>query len=92
VIGASLQLGVFRLGLLEDRDVGVGVFPEIEEILVGSLGLGLVPRQNERSAALQVRQRADGIGGDDPAMIENFLKLGGGFRALERGKISQAAL
>jgi hypothetical protein len=30
-----LQLGVFRLGLLEDGDVGVGVFPEREELFVG---------------------------------------------------------
>ncbi len=50
VIRRSLQLGVFRLRLLEDRDVGVGVFPESEEILVGSLCLGLVSRQSERSA------------------------------------------
>jgi len=46
----SLQLGVFRLGLLEDRDVGVGVFPEGEEILVSSLCLALISRQSERSA------------------------------------------
>ena len=26
---SSLQLGVFRLGLLEDGDIGVGVFPEV---------------------------------------------------------------
>jgi hypothetical protein len=82
VIGASLQLGVFRLGLLEDRDVGVGVFPEAKEILVGSLGLGLISGQDKRSAELQVRQRTDGIGGDDPAMTQNFLKLRSGFRAL----------
>ena len=30
-----LQPGVLRLGLLQDGDVGVGVFPEGEEILVG---------------------------------------------------------
>jgi hypothetical protein len=30
----SLQLSVFRLGLLENWDVGVGVFPEGEEVLV----------------------------------------------------------
>ena len=38
----SLQLGVFRLGLLEDWDVGIGIFPEREEILVCTLCLGLV--------------------------------------------------
>jgi hypothetical protein len=30
-----LQLRVLRLGLLEDGDAGIGVFPEREEILVG---------------------------------------------------------
>ena len=35
-----LQLGVFRFGLLEDGNVGVGVFPEPEEVLVCSAGLG----------------------------------------------------
>ena len=32
----SLQLRVLRLGLLKDGDVGVGVFPEGEEVLVGN--------------------------------------------------------
>src|SRR5208282_3204692 len=50
VIRRSRQLGVFRLGLLEDRDIGVGVFPEIEEILVGGHCLGLISCQRERSA------------------------------------------
>jgi len=31
-----LQLRVLRLGLLQDRDVGVGVLPKREEILIGS--------------------------------------------------------
>ena len=30
-----LQLGVLRLGFFQDGDVGVGVFPEREEIFVG---------------------------------------------------------
>jgi hypothetical protein len=30
---AHLKLGIFSLGFLEDRDVGVGVFPEGQEIL-----------------------------------------------------------
>jgi len=29
-----LQLRVFRLGLLQDRDIGVGVFPEGKKVLV----------------------------------------------------------
>jgi hypothetical protein len=31
----SLQLRVLRLGLFVDRDIGVGVFPEREEVFVG---------------------------------------------------------
>ena len=48
--GCSLQHGVFCFGFFQDRDVRVGVFPEREEILVGSPCLGLISRQNERSA------------------------------------------
>jgi hypothetical protein len=35
-----LQLGVLRLGFLQDGDVGVGVFPEREEVLICSAGFG----------------------------------------------------
>ena len=48
---ALLQLSVLRLGFLQDGDVGVGVFPEREEILIsaasfgGVAGLGIRPRQ-----------------------------------------------
>jgi hypothetical protein len=41
----SSQLGVLRFGLLEDGDIGVGAFPEAEEILVGSSALVLIPGQ-----------------------------------------------
>jgi hypothetical protein len=38
----SLQLRVLGFGLLQDGDVGVCVFPEGEEILIGGLCLGSV--------------------------------------------------
>jgi hypothetical protein len=34
-VNALLQLRVLRFGLLQDGDVGIGVFPEGEEIFVG---------------------------------------------------------
>ena len=37
-----LQLRVLRFGLLQDGDVGIGVFPEGEKILVGSVRFGFV--------------------------------------------------
>ena len=43
----SLQPCVLCLGLFEDRNARVGVFPEGAEVLVGGLGLTLIPRQCE---------------------------------------------
>src|SRR5205823_7573988 len=60
-----LQFGVFRLGLLKNRDVGVGVLPERQEILVSSLCLGLIAQQSESSAQLQMRQSAHRIGANN---------------------------
>jgi hypothetical protein len=37
-VRVSLQLGVLGLGLLQGGDVGIGVFPEGDEILVTWLG------------------------------------------------------
>jgi hypothetical protein len=42
-IPRSLQLGVFRLGLLENLDVGVGVLPEREEPSYALFALALSP-------------------------------------------------
>jgi hypothetical protein len=34
--------GVFLFGLDQDRDVGIGVFPEFQEVLIGGAGFGHV--------------------------------------------------
>jgi hypothetical protein len=44
-----LQPRVLRLRLHQNRNVGVGVFPEGEKIRVGKLCLDRVPRESERS-------------------------------------------
>ena len=44
-----LQPGVLRLRLHQNRNVGVGVFPEGEKILVRKLCLDLVTRESECS-------------------------------------------
>jgi hypothetical protein len=49
-----LQLRVLRFGFLQDGDVGVGVFPECEEIFVGG----------ERPDAGVLRARARGLGSE----------------------------
>jgi hypothetical protein len=40
----SRQLGIFRLGLPEDRDVGVCILPQRKEVLVRRFRLGVIPR------------------------------------------------
>jgi hypothetical protein len=81
-IHCLLQLGVFRLSLVENRDIGIGIFPESEEILVSGLRLDRISRQSERPAELQARQCSDGIAAHDSTMIENSLEVARRFGAL----------
>ena len=60
---ALLQLRILRLGLLQDGDVGVGVFPEREEFFVGGERPTVLVRIAFRFAALQVKTIInDGMG------------------------------
>jgi hypothetical protein len=42
LIAGLLQLGVFRLGFDQNGYVGIGIFPQCEEVLVRSFGLSVV--------------------------------------------------
>src|SRR6202040_227174 len=87
-----LQLRVLRFGLLQDGDVGVGVFPEGEEIFVGGecpdaggIGIGALRSsrlQSVRASHSQMRQRSRPAVPDKAAVVENLLKLGSGGTAL----------
>jgi len=50
-----LQLRVLNLGLPWDRDIGIGVFPEREEISVGGERSAVLVRIAYRFVALQVK-------------------------------------
>ena len=89
-VAALLQPGVLRFRLGEDGDVGVGVFPEREEILIGRLRLGLVSRHVQRSPELELRERADRIADYDAAVIEDRLELRCGISASMCGQIGFA--
>ncbi len=73
--GRSLQDGVFCLGFFQDGDIGVGILPEREEILVGSLCLDLISRQSKRSAELQVSQCAPCEVPHQAVMVDELLKF-----------------
>jgi hypothetical protein len=56
-----LQFRVLRLGLLQDGDIGVGVFPERQKILVSSTSFCSFARQSIGATELQMCQREQRI-------------------------------
>ncbi len=82
-INPLLQLRVLRFGLLEDRDVGIGVFPEGEEVLVGGAGLGCVALQSVSAGEAEMGKSADGIQ-PNAATVGDFLELACGLAAFTR--------
>lgn len=80
-----LQFRVLGFGLLQDWDVGVGVFPESEEVLVSSAGVraGVVRGGALRELSYEgvgasqadMCQRADRLVQNGTAVVDDFLKL-----------------
>ena len=56
--GLLLQLGELRLGFLQNGDVGVGVFPESEEVLIRLERGGVVAHHGLGPAELQTGKRS----------------------------------
>jgi hypothetical protein len=73
--GGSLQLCVFRLGLLQDWDVGVGVFPKREEVLIGRPGFRGITGKNIGAVEAEMGQRADWEVLHYLPVRDDFLKL-----------------
>jgi len=83
-----LQLRILRFGFFQDGDVGVGVFPEGEEILVsgerpdaGGIGIRSLRGsrlQGVRPSHAQMRQRSRPAVPDNTAVVDDLLKLGDG--------------
>jgi hypothetical protein len=71
-----LQLRVLHLGLLHDGDVGVGVLPEREKVLVCLPRAFFVAAYGLRPAQLQVRERAQHEVQNNAPVINQLLKLG----------------
>src|SRR4029077_11124388 len=96
-----LQLRVFCFGFLQDRDVGVGIFPQREKIFVsgecpnaGAIGTRTLRGfrlQSIPTSHAQMRQRSRPAVPHDAAVIENLLKLGGGSAALPGGQVRFSA-
>ena len=95
-----LQLRVLRLGLFQDRDVGISVFPEREEIFVSSErsdagGVGVSALRSSRlqcvrTSHAQMRQRSRPTVPNDPIVVNDFLELSGRRSGLARFEICLA--
>ena len=83
-----LELCVFGFCFFQDRNIGIGVFPEGEEILVGGErpdagGIGIRSLrgsrlQGVRPSHAQMRQRSRPAVPDNTAVVDDLLKLGDG--------------
>ena len=78
-------------GLLQDGDVRVGVFPEGEEILIGSTGFGSVALQNIGTCETKMGESTQRAIRDETAMVEEFLKFPRGLAALLKKQIRLGA-
>ena len=96
-----LQLRVFRLGGSENGNVGVGVFPQSEEIFVGGersdascvgfrslRGLGL---QSICARHPETRECSSPAVQDDSIVVANLLKLGSRGITQSRGQVCLSA-
>lgn len=84
------EAGVLGFGLLEREEIGVGVFPEGEEILVvAASGFGIAGK-DFGTGDLEVSERSGGGHVDESGMVEELLKFGGSFGAIFQLQISEA--
>src|SRR5215467_13513972 len=72
-----LQLCELRLGLFQNGDVRVGVFPEVEKFLISGLPPGGIAIHFVSPASLKICEGSNGITQNQSAMGEYFLKLAG---------------
>src|SRR5208337_83571 len=70
-----LQLRVLCLGLLQDGNVRVGVFPEREEIFVGGFCFGRVALQGVSARQSEASQRAPRKVPHQSSVVNEFLKF-----------------
>src|SRR6516162_2323371 len=85
------QPRVLRLGFFEDRNVGVGILPEVEELFVGGDSPLSVTLESVRAAKTEPRKRPEWAILEDAAVVENLLKFGTSFIASTQQEIRLGA-
>ena len=87
----SLQLPVLRLGMLQDGDVGVGVFPEGEEVLILGSGLHRIAGEGVGTGEAETSEGTSRKVDDDAATVNHFLELDGSGGAVVGCQVGLAA-
>ena len=64
-----------RLGLALDRNTGIRILPEFQEILISRFGLGGVALQGVSASEAELSERTDGLRLHNAAMREKLLKF-----------------
>src|SRR5262245_43438438 len=85
------QLFVFSLCGQVDRDVGVGVAPEIEKGLVGAVCRRDITHRTLGSGELEPGERTDYTSSDQATPEQHFLKLRRGCAGITRPDVRQAS-
>src|SRR6266446_1053910 len=70
-----LQFRVFSLGLVEEWEVGVGIFPGGKKVLVGDAGFGNVALLLKQAAQLQLTGNEDYVGAVSGFHVQDLLKI-----------------
>ena len=86
-----LQLRVLCLGFLEEWDLGVGVFPEGEEILVGGAGGGDVSLEDASARQTEMGKGGSHCVARHCSVIENVLEFPSSVGAISDPQIGQAS-
>ena len=75
ILQQLLQLRVLRLGLLQDGNIRVGVFPEGQEIPIGGAGFGRVALHGVGTRQFEAGQCAPWEVHHQSSVINEFLKF-----------------
>src|SRR5437660_8289532 len=86
-----LKLSVLRVGLLQDGDVGVGVLPQGEEVLICGACLCRVTHEFVAARLADVGKRNEWVVRMVAVQISNMLKVLNGFLRFTGFKIAGAS-
>jgi hypothetical protein len=85
------EFRILGLGGDEDGNVGIGIFPQAKEILIGGAGLRRVALLNVDAGKSKMRESASRTIPQQPAMVEDFLEFGCRELSLLRRQVSLSA-